>query len=51
MLKYGILGLLNYQDMTGYEVMEVFRDSLRFSGVPRQARFTGKCRGWRKMDG
>lgn len=29
-LKYGILGLLNYQDMTGYEVMEVFRDSLRF---------------------
>lgn len=30
MLKYGILGLLNYQDMTGYEVMEVFRDSLNF---------------------
>ncbi len=30
MLKYGILGLLNYQEMTGYEVMEVFRDSLRF---------------------
>lgn len=28
MLKHGILGLLNYYDMTGYEVMEVFRDSL-----------------------
>ena len=30
MLKYGILGLLNYKDMTGYEIMEVFRDSLNF---------------------
>lgn len=30
MLKHGILGLLNYQDMTGYEIMEAFRDSLRF---------------------
>lgn len=30
MLKHGILGLLNYKDMTGYEVMEVFRDSLNF---------------------
>lgn len=30
MLKYGILGLINYQDMTGYEVMEAFRDSLHF---------------------
>jgi len=30
MLKHGILGLLNYQDMTGYEIMEVFRDSLHF---------------------
>lgn len=30
MLKHGILGLLNYQDMTGYEIMEVFRDSLNF---------------------
>lgn len=28
MLKHGILGLLNYQSMTGYEVMEAFRDSL-----------------------
>lgn len=30
MLKHGILGLLNYYEMTGYEIMEVFRDSLNF---------------------
>jgi len=30
MLKHGILGLLNYHQMTGYEIMQVFRDSLRF---------------------
>ncbi len=30
MLRHGILGLLNYGDMTGYEIMEVFRDSLSF---------------------
>ena len=30
MLKHGILGLLNYGDMTGYEIMEVFRDSLNY---------------------
>ncbi|MBD5460858.1 MAG: PadR family transcriptional regulator [Lachnospiraceae bacterium] len=30
MLKHGILGLLNYCDMTGYEIMEAFRDSLKF---------------------
>ncbi len=30
MLKHGILGLLNYGDMTGYEIREVFRDSLNF---------------------
>jgi len=30
MLKHGILGLLNYGDMTGYEIMKVFRDSLNF---------------------
>ena len=30
MLKHGILGLLNYGSMTGYQVMEVFRDSLNF---------------------
>ena len=30
MLKHGILGLLNYGDMTGYMIMEVFRDSLSY---------------------
>lgn len=30
MLKHGILGLLNYQDMTGYEINTVFRDSLHY---------------------
>lgn len=30
MLKHGILGLLNYSNMTGYEIREVFRDSLNF---------------------
>lgn len=30
MLKHGILGLLNYGEKTGYELMEVFRDSLNF---------------------
>ena len=28
MLKYGILGLINNSDKTGYEIMTVFRDSL-----------------------
>lgn len=30
MLKHGILGLLNYRDMSGYEIMVIFRDSLNF---------------------
>lgn len=30
MLKHGMLGLINYHDMTGYEILEVFRDSLHF---------------------
>lgn len=30
MLKHGILGLLNYAEMTGYEIMETFRDSLNY---------------------
>lgn len=30
MLRYGILGLLNYGEMTGYEIMQVFRDSLSY---------------------
>lgn len=30
MLRHGILGLLNYHPMTGYEIMIAFRDSLHF---------------------
>ena len=30
MLKHGILGLLNYGDMSGYEIREVFHDSLNY---------------------
>jgi len=30
MLKHGILGLINYREMTGYEIMQAFRDSLNF---------------------
>lgn len=30
MLKHGILGLLNYKDMTGYEIMKTFNDSLNY---------------------
>lgn len=30
MLKHGILGLLNYGDMSGYEIREVFKASLNY---------------------
>ena len=30
MLKHGILGLINYHEMTGYEIMQTFKDSLNF---------------------
>lgn len=30
MLKYGILGLLNYGSMTGYEINRTFKDSLSY---------------------
>ena len=30
MLRHGILGLISYNDKTGYEIMTVFRDSLSF---------------------
>lgn len=51
MLKHGILGLLNYGDMTGYEIMEVFRDSLKYfwsaqtSQIYRELQ-TLKKQGW-----
>lgn len=51
MLKHGILGLLNYHELTGYEIMEVFRDSLSFfwkaqtSQIYRELRVLEK-KGW-----
>ncbi len=51
MLKHGILGLLNYHQMTGYEIMQVFRDSLRFfwsaqtSQIYRELQ-TLEAKGW-----
>lgn len=51
MLKHGILGLLNYHPMTGYEIMVVFRDSLRFfwsaqtSQIYRELQ-TLEAKGW-----
>ncbi len=51
MLKHGILGLLNYHQLTGYEIMIVFRDSLRFfwsaqtSQIYRELQ-TLEAKGW-----
>lgn len=51
MLKHGILGLLNYHDMTGYEIRGVFKDSLAFfwqaqtSQIYRELKEL-KARGW-----
>jgi len=50
-LKHGILGLLHYHPMTGYEIMTVFRDSLHFfwtaqtSQIYRELQALEK-RGW-----
>lgn len=51
MLKHGILGLLNYGSMTGYEITRTFRDSLHYfwsaqtSQVYRELQ-TLKKNGW-----
>lgn len=51
MLKHGILGLIGYGDKTGYEIMRVFRDSLRHfwpvqtSQIYRELRAL-EARGW-----
>ncbi len=53
MLKHGILGLLSYGEMTGYEIMTVFRDSLshfwvaQTSQIYRELQVLEK-RGWVK---
>ena len=51
MLKHGILGLLNYKEMSGYEIKVAFRDSLNFfwqaqtSQIYRELQNLKKC-GW-----
>ena len=51
MLKHGILGLLHYHEMTGYEINTVFRDSLHYfwnaqtSQIYRELR-TLEQKGW-----
>lgn len=51
MLKHGILGLLNYHQMTGYEIMTAFRDSLHFFWDAQQSQIyrelqTLETKGW-----
>lgn len=52
-LKYGLLSLLNYGDMTGYELSKEFDDSLGFfwqaqiSQIYRELNTMEKC-GWLK---
>lgn len=49
MLKHGILGLLNYHDMTGYEIMEVFRDSLNFFWKAQTSQIYRELQGLEKQ--
>lgn len=50
MLKHGILGLLNYQDLTGYEIMEVFRDSLNFFWSAQTSQIYRELQGLEKRE-
>ena len=54
MLKHGILGLLNYGDMTGYEIRETFQNSLNFFWQAQSSQIyrelhTLKDHGWITM--
>lgn len=53
MLKHGILGLLNYGDMTGYEIKDVFEHSLNFFWTAQTSQIyrelqTIEKKGWAK---
>ena len=50
MLKHGILGLLNYYEMTGYEIMEVFRDSLGFFWKAQTSQIYRELQGLEKKN-
>lgn len=50
-LKHGLLGLLNYGSMTGYELDKIFRDSLSFFWQAKTSQIyreldTMECHGW-----
>ena len=45
MLKHGILGLLSYGDMTGYQIMTVFRDSLSHFWVAQTSQIYREMQG------
>ena len=51
MLKHGILGLLNYGNMTGYEIREIFNKSLNFfwQAQSSQELHTLEKNGWITM--
>lgn len=54
MLKHGILGLLNYGDMTGYEIRETFKTSLNFFWTAQSSQIyrelhTLQRNGWIEM--
>ena len=48
MLKHGILGLLNYHDMTGYEIKEVFDNSLNFFWTAQTSQIYRELQGLRE---
>lgn len=48
MLKHGILGLLNYRELTGYEIMETFRDSLNFFWSAQTSQIYRELQGMEK---
>lgn len=50
MLKHGILGLLNYGDMTGYEIMEVFRDSLSYFWTAQTSQIYRELQNLKKQE-
>jgi len=50
MLKHGILGLLNYQEMTGYEIMGVFRDSLNYFWDAKTSQIYRELQGLEQKD-
>ncbi|MEE1056504.1 MAG: PadR family transcriptional regulator [Acutalibacteraceae bacterium] len=50
MLKHGILGLLNYGEMTGYEIKTVFEDSLNFFWTAQTSQIYRELQNIEKKD-